>query len=475
MNTHSKGETFGVIIILALLVAGVSKLFRNYYDTANKIPDLDAQLKMAWLLVIPIVGMDYFLPFHFFRHNFFNIVIVFALYLLYRFRNISSTRLLIVALLPFAVGDFLSDFIELVSPNFQHNHDNTFSTIVSITGFWLLGFGIYAFRQNKQDKIKFKIEEDKRKALEAQRDSLENQVAERTAELTKQKDELELALKELKATQNQLIQSEKLASLGELTAGIAHEIQNPLNFVNNFAELSVDLAKDINFEIHKQDMDKVYLEELLTDLKHNQEKINLHGKRASSIVKGMLEHSRSSSGVKEWADINKLCDEYFRLAYHGLRAKDKEFNCELISQFDETLPKIEIIPQDVGRVILNLINNAFYAVNERKKWEGSNNDTQGSFLNPPTRTSYAPTVTVSTHKFENAIEIRVIDNGTGMSENVIEKIFQPFFTTKPTGSGTGLGLSLAYDIITKGHSGTLKVGSTPDVGSEFVVTLPILN
>jgi len=288
-----------------------------------------------------------------------------------------------------------------------------------------------------------------------------------------EKAKAEEALKILKATQNQLIQSEKLAGLGELTAGIAHEIQNPLNFVNNFAELSVDLAKDINSEIRKPEMDKEYLEELLTDLTHNQEKINLHGKRASSIVKGMLEHSRASTGVKELTDINKLCDEYFRLAYHGLRAKDKDFNCELISKFDEALPKIEIIPQDVGRVVLNLINNAFYAVNER-----ANKKRSGNFESSPNVENlrgYKPMVTVTTQKTDNGIEIRVKDNGTGMPESVKEKIFQPFFTTKPTGSGTGLGLSLAYDIITKGHSGILKVESKEGEGSEFVIFLPILN
>ena len=285
-----------------------------------------------------------------------------------------------------------------------------------------------------------------------------------------EKAKAEEALKILKATQNQLIQSEKLAGLGELTAGIAHEIQNPLNFVNNFAELSVDLAKDINSEIRKPEMDKEYLEELLTDLTHNQEKINLHGKRASSIVKGMLEHSRASTGVKELTDINKLCDEYFRLAYHGLRAKDKDFNCELISKFDEALPKIEIIPQDVGRVVLNLINNAFYAVNER-----ANQKRSGNFESSPNVENlrgYKPVVTVTTQKTDNGIEIRVKDNGTGMPESVKEKIFQPFFTTKPTGSGTGLGLSLAYDIVTKGHSGTLKVESVEGEGSEFVISLP---
>jgi len=333
---------------------------------------------------------------------------------------------------------------------------NKIRTIALLAGLgimFLVGFLLY--RNNRQ----------KQKANELLQKQKE--------EIEKQKAIVESTLKELKATQSQLIQSEKLASLGELTAGIAHEIQNPLNFVNNFAELSVDLAKDINSEIRKPEMDKEYLEELLTDLTHNQEKINLHGKRASSIVKGMLEHSRASTGVKELTDINKLCDEYFRLAYHGLRAKDKDFNCELISKFDETLPKIEIIPQDVGRVVLNLINNAFYAVNER-----ANQKRSGNFESSPNVENlrvYKPMVTVTTQKTDNGIEIRIKDNGTGMPESVKEKIFQPFFTTKPTGSGTGLGLSLAYDIITKGHSGTLKVESVDGEGSEFVVKFQLKN
>ena len=272
---------------------------------------------------------------------------------------------------------------------------------------------------------------------------------------------------ELKSTQDQLIQSEKLASLGELTAGIAHEIQNPLNFVNNFSELSVDLAKDLNDEIHKPDIDKKYVEELLTDLTSNQEKINHHGKRASSIVKGMLEHSRTSTGERALTDINALADEYLRLSYHGLRAKDPSFNADYKTDFETPLPKINIVPQDMGRVLLNLYNNAFYAVYQRAK------------APQPPKGEYIPIVTVRTRLVTpplgagGLIEIRVKDNGMGMSESVKAKIFQPFFTTKPTGEGTGLGLSLAYDIVTKGHGGTLEVISTEGVGSEFIIQLPL--
>ena len=281
-----------------------------------------------------------------------------------------------------------------------------------------------------------------------------------------EKKRAENALIELKATQNQLVQKEKLASLGELTAGIAHEIQNPLNFVNNFSELSVDLVKDLKDEMGKPDIDKEYIGELFDDLSQNQEKINHHGKRASSIVKGMLEHSRASTGVKELTDINKLADEYLRLSYHGLRAKDKDFNADFTTNFDENLPKIEVIPQDIGRVLLNLINNAFYAVNQRKQQfcEGSKPSQSLS--------AYTPSVFITTQQLDNQIIIKVKDNGMGMSEVTKAKVFQPFFTTKPTGQGTGLGLSLAYDIVTKGHGGTLEVTSTEGVGSEFIITIP---
>ncbi len=267
--------------------------------------------------------------------------------------------------------------------------------------------------------------------------------------------ELRTSLENLKATQAQLIQSEKLASLGELTAGIAHEIQNPLNFVNNFAEMSVSLANELKEEVEKPEIDKELIIDLANDLSQNQEKINHHGKRASSIVTGMLQHSQASSGKKELTDINKLADESLRLSYHGLRAKDKNFNSDFKTNFDENLPKINVIPQDIGRVLINLINNAFYAVNVG-------------------RNSISPAkVIVSTKKTENTIEIKVQDNGTGMSEATKAKIFQPFFTTKPTGQGTGLGLSLVYDIVTKGHGGTIECESVEGEGTTFIVKLPI--
>lgn len=271
---------------------------------------------------------------------------------------------------------------------------------------------------------------------------------------------LEVKNKEIQAAQTQLIQSEKMASLGELTAGIAHEIQNPLNFVNNFSEVNTELIDELEEEVKKGNLKEIAA--LTKDIKDNEQKINHHGKRAGDIVKGMLQHSRISSGQKELTDINGLCDEYLRLAYHGLKAKDKSFNAKFETTLDATLPKIKVIPQDIGRVILNLINNAFYAVSEKQKSE---------------RSVYEPTVTVRTKMLGDKpdgyrVEICVIDNGNGIPEKIKDKIFQPFFTTKPTGQGTGLGLSLSYDIV-KAHGGELKVETKEGVGSEFSIVLPL--
>jgi len=272
---------------------------------------------------------------------------------------------------------------------------------------------------------------------------------------------LENTLTDLKSTQSQLIQAEKMASLGELTAGIAHEIQNPLNFVNNFSEVSNELIDEMKMELDKGDVTEAKM--IADDIKQNLEKINHHGKRADAIVKGMLQHSRSSSGQKELTDINALCDEYLRLSYHGLRAKDKSFNAKFETHFDHTIGKINIVPQEIGRVILNLINNAFYAVKEKA---------QAAVLAPPAA-AYEPTVSVITKNLKDKIEIQVTDNGDGIPAAIKEKIFQPFFTTKPTGQGTGLGLSLAYDIITKGHGGKLKVETKEGEGCDFIILLPI--
>ncbi len=332
------------------------------------------------------------------------------------------------------------------------------------TGFGMRASAIFEYSNNqwkmihwhvsKPDNVQsstdtYGIEEWKQKA-----DTLEKLVAERTTDLIVKNEELNAAITNLKATQSQLIQSEKMASLGELTAGIAHEIQNPLNFINNFSEVSNELVDEMTEELVNGDVEEA--KAIASDIKQNLQKITHHGKRADGIVKGMLQHSRSSGGQKEPTDINKLADEYLRLAYHGLRAKDKSFNATLQTDYDESIGSIHILPQDIGRVILNLITNAFYVVGEKK-------------IQQPH--GYEPTVWVSTKKAGNKVAIKVADNGNGIPQKILDKIFQPFFTTKPTGQGTGLGLSLAYDIV-KAHGGEIKVESKEGEGTTFIIQLP---
>lgn len=291
------------------------------------------------------------------------------------------------------------------------------------------------------------VTEEKKEILAQQNVLLEQQVSERTQELSQ-------SLENLKTAQAQLIQAEKMASLGELTAGIAHEIQNPLNFVNNFSEVNSELVSELEAAASAGNFEEIKL--LARDIKDNEEKINHHGKRADSIVKSMLQHSKKSSGQKEPTDINALCEEYLHLSYHGYRAKDKSFNANYETDFDPTLPNINVVPQDMCRVILNIINNAFYACNERYKVQGS---------------TFLPLIMVSTKNLGDKIEIMIKDNGNGIPESIKEKIFQPFFTTKPTGQGTGLGLSLSYDIV-KAHGGELRVDSQAGNGTTFVIILP---
>jgi len=307
------------------------------------------------------------------------------------------------------------------------NHVRVYSLLAALSVFLLLAFMLYRNSRQKQ-RAKIKIEK---------------------------------AYDDLKSTQAQLIQSEKMASLGELTAGIAHEIQNPLNFVNNFSEVNKELLVEMKDEIEKGNLDEV--KTIANDIIDNEEKIIHHGKRADAIVKGMLQHSRSSSGVKEPTDINALADEYLRLAYHGLRARDKSFNATIQTDFDKSIEKINIIPQDIGRVLLNLFTNAFYAVADASL--RASGQARSASLN------YIPTVSISTKKINDKIEIRVKDNGNGIPQQVLDKIFQPFFTTKPTGQGTGLGLSISYDII-KAHGGEIKVATKEGEGVEFIIQLP---
>jgi signal transduction histidine kinase len=293
-----------------------------------------------------------------------------------------------------------------------------------------------------------------------QKQKANNLLKEQKEEIEAQRDNLGKALEELKTTQSQLIQSEKMASLGELTAGIAHEIQNPLNFVNNFSEVNKEMLEELKAESikPKSERDEQLESELINDLIENEKKINHHGRRADGIVKGMLEHSRVGTGEKQTTDLNALTDEFLKLSYYGLRAKDKSFNSELVTHFDADLPKVTVIQQDIGRVLLNLFNNALYAVNQKSKTANE---------------EYKPVVEVTTLSKNGQIEIKVKDNGNGIPDAIKDKIMQPFFTTKPTGEGTGLGLSLSYDIVVKGHGGNIAVLSKENEGSEFIITLPI--
>jgi two-component system, NtrC family, sensor kinase len=341
---------------------------------------------------------------------------------------------------PFAVSDFIymAIFIPYV----------VLMPYISLAVF--LGHSYGLTNQSLHQKM-IEVEQlsgEKEKLLSEQNVMLEKQVMERTTELNK-------SLDTLRSTQSQLIQSEKMASLGELTAGIAHEIQNPLNFVNNFSEVNKELLSEMKEEIEKGNLEEA--KSLAGNVIDNQEKINEHGKRADAIVKGMLQHSRSSSGIREPTNINTLTEEYFKLAYHGFRAKDKTFNVALKTNFDESIATVNVIPQDIGRVILNLLNNAFYAVSEKKKQVGD---------------AYEPIVSISTRKSRDNVLISVQDNGIGIEAKIIDKVFQPFFTTKPTGQGTGLGLSLSYDIV-KALSGTIKINANQNEGAEFVVELPV--
>jgi len=332
------------------------------------------------------------------------------------------------------ISYFSSGFIGMASPD-----DQPKETIELLDRF------AYVFNLTYARFNDLKIAE--KHAIQAERDLIEIKAAKQRAEDT---------LTDLRAAQKQLVQSEKMASLGELTAGIAHEIQNPLNFVNNFSEVSAELIDEMAEELDKGDIEEV--KAIAGDIRDNLEKIRHHGKRADGIVKGMLQHSRTSSGQKEATDLNTLTDEYLRLSYHGLRAKDKSFNAELVTNFEKSLPKVSVVPQDIGRVILNLINNAFYATQQKQKTAGAD---------------YKPTVEVKTQVSGDHVLISVKDNGVGIPDNIKDKILQPFFTTKPTGEGTGLGLSLSYDIVVKSHGGNILINSTEGQGSEFIINLPL--
>lgn len=379
-------------------------------------------------------------------------------YLLFKEEIFKPAKPVFNAILPYIVISIFTLLIKYLIPGLYKSWDTVLISLIGFSKAWGIGVWFVTWKQRKElmkTKEKMLDQVQKNLMMSEMKDQLEMQVQERTIELTQQKEELQATLENLQATQTQLIQSEKMASLGELTAGIAHEIQNPLNFVNNFSEVNKELLEELKVEIDKGNLEEA--KELATDIISNEEKIVHHGKRADAIVKGMLQHSRASSGVKESTDVNALCDEYFRLAYHGLRAKDKSFNATMKMDYDESLSpgtsgdgKIQIMAQDVGRVILNLLTNAFYAVHKKQK------ELENKYAGNTSNNLYEPTVTVSTKRYPENVEIRVSDNGDGIPKEVLDKVFMPFFTTKPTGEGTGLGLSLSYDIITKGHGGQLN-------------------
>ncbi len=460
---------------IAYPLAGLALLFvRKTLDTETRLPDWDSVLKRYWAVGGILLGVAIFTKIDV------SVPIWGAVFLavgvtIWLERAYRPARTMLVALTPYVVIYTISRLVKGLSSEFYETYDTYFGSALAFAMLWIIVFSVLANRQ-KKDLIKLeqerdqerevaaslqRIEAEQRRRIEEKKQALEYLVAERTAEITRQKEELEQALVELKATQNQLIHSEKMASLGELTAGIAHEIQNPLNFVNNFSEVSVELLDELADEQQKPDRDLSLEAELLTDLRQNLQKISQHGGRASSIVRGMLQHSRASTGQREPTDLNALADEYLRLAYHGLRAKDKTFNAQFSTDLDPDLGLVTVVSQDMGRVLLNLITNAFYAVRQRQKEQPA-----------PERTAYQPVVRVQTRCRDGKAEIQVIDNGTGIPESAMGRIFQPFFTTKPTGEGTGLGLSMAYDIVTKGHNGTMAVESQEGEGTAFIITLP---
>jgi len=425
-----------------------SRYFRNNIDV----------LKVLNFLVVPcLMSADIILgsSFKFIAEAGWIAVLSYLIYVLYQERENILAGSLLKAGLPYYIYFVLVFLIKYTLPALYKTVDDYLDLLNVITMVWLFAFGVSA--KNQLNTLR-REKEQKEKVIH-ENEALEDLVRERTNEILQQKNQLEETLEELKQTQNQLIQQEKLASLGELTAGIAHEIQNPLNFVNNFSEVSTELLDELKEELSATRLPENSAD-IIEDLVQNLQKISYHGKRASGIVKNMLEHSRASTGERQQIDLNTLAEEYIKLSFHGLRAKDKSFNSDFKVQADPTLPPVQGIPQDLGRVLLNLCNNAFYAVSKKAR------------ENIP---GYKPMVTIATENLpaEKAVKITVSDNGSGIPDELKNKIFQPFFTTKPTGQGTGLGLSLSYDIITKGHSGEITLESKEGEGTQFIICLPV--
>ncbi len=454
---------YGELFFLAPMAFGIGRGMSKFLDLPQRAPHWDKALRYVWVPAVglflarvvlkvrwPLMGETYWL-----------LALLALLATLLAVRHYKPARTLLFAMAPFVVYKTLELIVEEPNGKIPKSLDAFMDSTQGFAIIWLVTFIFIARSQKKtleKDRLLREEEEKAKRIIEAQNVELERLVTERTAALTHQAEELRGALTELRATQAQLVQSEKMASLGELTAGIAHEIQNPLNFVNNFADVSVEMLTELREEQARPVRDPALEAELLDDIAQNLGKIHHHGQRAASIVRGMLEHSRASTGERTPTDLNALADEYLRLAYHGLRAKDKTFNATLRPDFDPALPPVEVIAQDLGRVLLNLLSNAFYAVRQRQLRGAA---------------GYVPTVCISTRLVGEKVEIRVRDNGMGIPAAVREKIFQPFFTTKPTGEGTGLGLSLSYDIVNQGHGGTLAVASEEGNYTEFLISLPI--
>jgi signal transduction histidine kinase len=455
--------------------------FREYLQVSKHLPKWDKVLKVLALVYIAAVVYDHWNVGKQGQGTLIVVTLIIAClvisFFLLKGKMIKEKKFMLYAIIPFLVAFSVLIILIIYSTTlrsadtiFQNRVFRwfavNFNILLGFTFIWMvISFSRLLFRRFNEQRQKIRDQEiekehmraeqekERLKLVEQQKKDLEIQVAERTAELKQ-------SLEELKATQSQLVQSEKMASLGEMTAGIAHEIQNPLNFVNNFAEVNTEIAEDIRSEISQLVPDptkRASLEELLADLTSNQEKIRTHGKRADSIVKNMLQHSRTGVAQKEPVDLNAMVDEYVRLSFHGLRARDKNLNADFEINLDPAIGKVNVLQQDFGRVILNLVNNAFYAVNDKSKTG---------------QEGYRPKIAVTTSAAEDHVTITIKDNGDGIPEKIKDKIFQPFFTTKPTGEGTGLGLSISYDIITKGHNGIMRVESKEGEGSSFIVQIP---
>jgi two-component system NtrC family sensor kinase len=410
------------------------RYLRKSLRTFSPTPEWDRILLISMYAVVGLFILDIVLPIEAVTKWIWYALLLVITWITLNEPKLSQARNVMYAVLPLIIVMICEDALKAIDIKLYNKIDQYLGIALAAAITWAATMLFKSIKQNK--------------ALEKERKK------------TQEKEELQHAIADLKSTQAQLIQSEKMASLGELTAGIAHEIQNPLNFVNNFSEVNTELIEEMKAEIKAGNIEEVIL--IANDIKDNEEKINHHGKRADAIVKGMLQHSRTTSGQKEPTDINALADEYLRLSYHGLRAKDKSFNAIMQTYFDESLGKINVIPQDLGRVILNLFTNAFYSLKEKQKLKNE---------------EYKPMVSVTTKALKPAIkgmavEIRVKDNGVGIPKETLEKIFQPFFTTKPTGQGTGLGLSLSYDIIAKGHGGKMTVETKEGEFAEFIIQLP---